>query len=57
MEVPKADDILVNTWEGLEPSTLAALRDNENLFDKKLPVYHVGPLTRSVVVDVVQQVV
>ena len=36
----KSDGILVNSWEDLEPTTLNALRD-------KLPVYPIGPLTRS----------
>ncbi|XP_037491326.1 anthocyanidin 3-O-glucosyltransferase 5 isoform X3 [Jatropha curcas] len=48
-EIPKADGILVNTWEALEPTTLAALRD-ENLLYKtiKIPVFPIGPVRRAV---------
>ncbi|XVE87263.1 hypothetical protein DITRI_Ditri18aG0102700 [Diplodiscus trichospermus] len=37
------DGILVNTWEELEPTTLKALREA-----KKVPVYPIGPLVRSI---------
>lgn len=48
-EIPMSDGILLNTWEDLEPSTLAALRD-ESLLGRvaKIPVYPVGPLTRTI---------
>ncbi|CAN1224918.1 Anthocyanidin 3-O-glucosyltransferase 5 [Linum perenne] len=42
----KADGILINTWEDLEPSTLAALR-NDNFFIIKGDVLSIGPLVRS----------
>ncbi|KAK9011777.1 hypothetical protein V6N11_039859 [Hibiscus sabdariffa] len=37
------DGILVNTWDELEPTSLKALRDT-----KKVPIYPIGPLVRSV---------
>ncbi|KAF3439042.1 hypothetical protein FNV43_RR17317 [Rhamnella rubrinervis] len=50
MEFPKGDGILVNTWEDLQPTTLAALRDEMLLggFANNLPIYPIGPLTRPV---------
>ncbi|KAE8701238.1 UDP-glycosyltransferase 72E1 [Hibiscus syriacus] len=40
-----ADGILLNTWEELEPTTLAALRDHKLWGGiSKVPVYPVGPL-------------
>ncbi|KAF3439043.1 hypothetical protein FNV43_RR17318 [Rhamnella rubrinervis] len=50
MEFPKGDGILVNTWEDLQRTTLAALRDEKLLgrFANNLPIYPVGPLTRPV---------
>ncbi|XP_057541872.1 anthocyanidin 3-O-glucosyltransferase 5-like [Amaranthus tricolor] len=49
VEIGKADGVLVNTWEDLEPKTLYSLRNNKELrkmFDKS--VYPVGPLVRPV---------
>ncbi|CAN6698537.1 unnamed protein product [Malus baccata var. baccata] len=46
--IPKCSDgILLNMWEELEPTTLAALRD-ENLLGRHLtvPVYPIGPIIR-----------
>ncbi|XVF15710.1 hypothetical protein REPUB_Repub09cG0179100 [Reevesia pubescens] len=37
------DGILVNTWDELEPTTLKSLAES-----KKVPVYPIGPLVRSV---------
>lgn len=50
IEFPKADGILVNTWEELQPQALAALRDVKLLggLAKNHPIYPVGPLTRPV---------
>ncbi|GAV92510.1 UDPGT domain-containing protein [Cephalotus follicularis] len=49
LEIPMADGILVNTWEDLEPTTLKALRDSKLLGRvTRVPVYPIGPLTRSV---------
>ncbi|KAF3439041.1 hypothetical protein FNV43_RR17316 [Rhamnella rubrinervis] len=50
MGFPKADGILVNTWEGLQATTLASLRDEKLLggFANNLPIYPIGPLTRHV---------
>ncbi|XVF17850.1 hypothetical protein REPUB_Repub10bG0160400 [Reevesia pubescens] len=46
MEIPKADGILVNTWEELQPTTLAALRDEKLLgSDVKAPIFPIGPVT------------
>ncbi|XP_059456436.1 anthocyanidin 3-O-glucosyltransferase 5-like [Corylus avellana] len=48
-EIPMSDGILLNTWADLQPTSLAALRD-EDLLGRviKSPVYPVGPLTRAV---------
>ncbi|XP_022773980.1 UDP-glycosyltransferase 72E1-like [Durio zibethinus] len=43
MKMALADGILMNSWEGLEPTTLKALGDA-----KKVPVYPIGPLVRPV---------
>ncbi|KAK3224060.1 hypothetical protein Dsin_011085 [Dipteronia sinensis] len=44
-----AEGILVNTWEDLEPKTLAALRDTKLLGRvANEPVYPIGPLARPV---------
>ncbi|XP_071679955.1 UDP-glycosyltransferase 88F5-like [Lolium perenne] len=46
--IPEADDILVNTFESLEPRAVAALRDPRCLPGRVLPpVYCVGPLVES----------
>ncbi|XP_043713292.1 anthocyanidin 3-O-glucosyltransferase 5-like [Telopea speciosissima] len=46
--LPRADAILINTWEDFEPRTLKALRENPILRRiMPLPVYPVGPLVRS----------
>ncbi|KAM4118094.1 hypothetical protein ACB094_02G174700 [Castanea mollissima] len=49
IEIPLGDGILLNIWEDLEPTTLAALRD-ESLLGQvaKVPIYTVGPLKRSI---------
>ncbi|XP_010029834.2 UDP-glycosyltransferase 72E2 [Eucalyptus grandis] len=49
LDMAKVDGILVNTWEGLEPRTLKALRD-PNLMGRfsSVPVHPVGPLIRPV---------
>nr|AFJ52925.1 UDP-glycosyltransferase 1 [Linum usitatissimum] len=47
-EFAKADGILINTWEDLEPSTLAALR-NDKFFGRSIikgDVLSIGPLVR-----------
>ncbi|KAJ9679128.1 hypothetical protein PVL29_021148 [Vitis rotundifolia] len=47
--ITKADGILSNTWEDLEPTTLKALRDHKAMAQfAKVPIYPVGPLTRPV---------
>ncbi|KAL6311383.1 hypothetical protein AAG906_022734 [Vitis piasezkii] len=47
--ITKADGILLNTWEDLEPTTLKALRDHKVMAQfAKVPIYPVGPLTRPV---------
>ncbi|KAI9089200.1 hypothetical protein K1719_029479 [Acacia pycnantha] len=47
-DIISADGILVNTWHGLEPTTVKALMDREILGGiTKGPVYFVGPLVRS----------
>ena len=47
--IPKADGILLNTWEDLEPTTLRALRDHKAMAQfAKVPIYPIGPLIRSV---------
>ncbi|XP_010465056.1 PREDICTED: UDP-glycosyltransferase 72E3 isoform X3 [Camelina sativa] len=46
---PKADGILVNTWEEMEPKSLKSLQDPKLLGRvARAPVYPVGPLSRSV---------
>lgn len=49
IEIQLRDGILLNIWEDLEPTTLAALRD-ESLLGQvaKVPIYTVGPLRRSI---------
>ncbi|KAI3437431.1 Glycosyltransferase [Psidium guajava] len=49
LDMAKADGILVNSWEYLEPKTLKALRD-PNLLGRfsSVPVHPVGPLIRPV---------
>ncbi|XP_062010876.1 anthocyanidin 3-O-glucosyltransferase 5-like [Rosa rugosa] len=49
-EIPLGDGILLNIWEELQPTTLAAFRDEKLLggVTKMVPVYPIGPLTRSV---------
>lgn len=49
IEIPKSDGVLLNTWEDLQQTTLAALR-NYNLLGNfcKVPVYAIGPLTRPI---------
>ncbi|XVF15705.1 hypothetical protein REPUB_Repub09cG0178600 [Reevesia pubescens] len=45
MEIPKADGILVNTWEELQPKTLASLRDSKLLGSiAKAPIFPIGPI-------------
>ncbi|KAJ6420023.1 hypothetical protein OIU84_030029 [Salix udensis] len=48
IDIPKCDGILLNIWEDLQPKTLEALRDDQELLGHlcKVPVYPVGPLTR-----------
>lgn len=43
LEMVTADGILVNTWEDLEPTTLASLRDG---IGKLPPIYPIGPMVR-----------
>ncbi|KFK28349.1 hypothetical protein AALP_AA8G504500 [Arabis alpina] len=46
---PKADGILVNTWEEMEPKSLISLQDPKLLGRvARVPVYPVGPLSRPV---------
>ncbi|KFK30296.1 hypothetical protein AALP_AA7G243300 [Arabis alpina] len=47
-EVITADGVFVNTWHGLEPVTIRAFLDLENLGQvmRGVPVYPVGPLVR-----------
>ncbi|KAJ0236577.1 UDP-glycosyltransferase 72E2 [Hirschfeldia incana] len=46
---PKADGILVNTWDEMEPKTLKSLQDPELLGRfARVPVYPIGPLCRPV---------
>ncbi|KAJ8764293.1 hypothetical protein K2173_006033 [Erythroxylum novogranatense] len=48
LNIPTADGILVNTWQGLESSTLLALKDTKKLGKaNQVPVYPVGPLVRA----------
>ncbi|XWS45374.1 hypothetical protein CRYUN_Cryun15aG0131400 [Craigia yunnanensis] len=45
MEILKADGILVNTWEELQPKTLASLRDGNLLGSvAKAPIFPIGPI-------------
>ncbi|TYJ45165.1 hypothetical protein E1A91_A02G037300v1 [Gossypium mustelinum] len=45
IEIPKADGILVNAWEELQPKTLASLRDGNLLGGVvKAPIFPVGPI-------------
>ncbi|XWS42014.1 hypothetical protein CRYUN_Cryun17cG0132200 [Craigia yunnanensis] len=45
LEIPKADGILVNTWEEVEPKTLASLRDGNLLGSvAKAPIFPIGPI-------------
>lgn len=45
MEIPEADGILVNTWEELQPKTLASLRDGNLLGSfAKAPIFAIGPI-------------
>lgn len=49
VRVTLADGMLINTWEGLEPQTLHAFRDNDimrSMFKNK-PVYTVGPIHKK----------
>ncbi|VVA09671.1 PREDICTED: anthocyanidin [Prunus dulcis] len=47
-EIPRSDGILLNIWKDLQPKTLDAFKD-ESLLGRvvKVPVYPIGPLTRS----------
>ncbi|CAA0404945.1 unnamed protein product [Arabidopsis thaliana] len=46
---PKADGILVNTWEEMEPKSLKSLQDPKLLGRvARVPVYPVGPLCRPI---------
>ncbi|ESQ31148.1 hypothetical protein EUTSA_v10005518mg [Eutrema salsugineum] len=46
---PKADGILVNTWEEIEPKSLKSLQDPKLLGRvARVPVYPIGPLCRPV---------
>ncbi|KAL6224675.1 hypothetical protein ACLB2K_003530 [Fragaria x ananassa] len=49
-EIPLCDGIFLNTWEELQPTTLASFRDEKLLggVTKMVPVYPIGPLTRPV---------
>nr|QCZ42162.1 C-glycosyltransferase 1 [Trollius chinensis]6JTD_A Chain A, C-glycosyltransferase [Trollius chinensis]6JTD_B Chain B, C-glycosyltransferase [Trollius chinensis] len=50
----KADGLLLNTWEALEPVSLKALRENEKLNQIMTPpLYPVGPVARTTVQEVV----
>ncbi|XVF59577.1 hypothetical protein PTKIN_Ptkin07bG0287000 [Pterospermum kingtungense] len=45
MEITKADGVLVNTWEELQPKTLASLRDGNLLGGiAKAQIYPIGPI-------------
>nr|GMD15317.1 anthocyanidin 3-O-glucosyltransferase 5-like [Ipomoea batatas] len=49
IELTQFDGLLINTWEELEPNTVKALRENEELRGiVKVPIYPIGPLKRSV---------
>lgn len=50
VEIALGDGILLNIWEELQPTTLAAFRDEKLLggVTKMVPVYPIGPLTRPV---------
>ncbi|KAK1588242.1 hypothetical protein Q3G72_021263 [Acer saccharum] len=46
-EIKLSDGVLVNTWEDLQPTTLAALRDEKLLGrDVKGPIFPIGPIVR-----------
>ncbi|KAL1196574.1 UDP-glycosyltransferase 72E3 [Cardamine amara subsp. amara] len=46
---PKADGILVNTWEEMEPKSLKSLQDPKLLGRVvRVPVYPIGPLCRPI---------
>ncbi|XVF61980.1 hypothetical protein PTKIN_Ptkin08bG0179300 [Pterospermum kingtungense] len=47
INIGTADGVLLNTWEELEPETLAALRDDK-LWGRisKVPIYPIGPITK-----------
>lgn len=48
-EIPTGDGILVNTWEDLEPTSLKALREDEELSRTvNVPIYPIGPLVRII---------
>ncbi|XP_031117560.1 anthocyanidin 3-O-glucosyltransferase 5-like [Ipomoea triloba] len=48
IEYTRFDGLLINTWEELEPNTLKALRENEELRGiVKVPIYPIGPLKRN----------
>ncbi|KAI4386739.1 hypothetical protein MLD38_004646 [Melastoma candidum] len=48
-DLAKADRILINSWEELEPETLKALRDPKLLGRFSSPsIYPIGPIVRSV---------
>ncbi|XVF61985.1 hypothetical protein PTKIN_Ptkin08bG0179800 [Pterospermum kingtungense] len=46
-KIASADGVLLNTWEELEPATLAGLRDDK-LWGRisKVPLYPIGPITK-----------
>ncbi|XP_028804021.1 anthocyanidin 3-O-glucosyltransferase 5-like [Neltuma alba] len=50
VDISRADGILVNTWEDLEPVTLQALRDSENGLGGMIQgtIYPVGPIVRTI---------
>ncbi|KAK3224052.1 hypothetical protein Dsin_011077 [Dipteronia sinensis] len=46
-EIKLSDGVLLNTWEDLQPTTLAALRDDKLLGRViKGPIYPIGPIVR-----------
>ncbi|XVF65017.1 hypothetical protein PTKIN_Ptkin09bG0213000 [Pterospermum kingtungense] len=53
-EIPEADGFLVNTWEELQPTTLAALRDDKLLGSviSRAPIFPIGPVTADGAVGV-----
>ncbi|KAF8028720.1 hypothetical protein BT93_E1392 [Corymbia citriodora subsp. variegata] len=49
LDMAKVDGILLNSWEGLEPKTLKALRDPNSMGRfSSVPIHPVGPLVRPV---------